>query len=108
MRRALLLLALAFAACAGPSGAIRPQAAAPPDLKVFAGTWSRHGTGVTITPDGSLNIEWRTYRMCGQDPPPCDQIVNSLIVSGGRAIGTMHAVAARRASGRVEASTDPA
>jgi len=100
----LALLATILVACAGPGSS--PGPAARPDLTPFVGVWSRHGAGLTISPDGSLSLEWRTYRTCGQDPPPCDQIVNDLINDGGRAIGTVHAVAARSAGGRVSATTD--
>jgi hypothetical protein len=100
----LVLLAWLLVACAAPGAS--PGPAASPGLTSFLGTWSRHGAGMTISPDGSFNVEWRTYRMCDQYPPPCDQIVNNLITDGGRAIGTMHAVAARSADGRVSATTD--
>jgi hypothetical protein len=111
MTRGLLLLALAFAACAGPGApAASPQSAASArsnDLAPFVGVWSRHGAGLTISPDGSFSLEWRTYRMCGEGPPPCDQIVNNLITDGGRAIGTVRAVGARSASGQVTGTNDP-
>jgi hypothetical protein len=107
----LVLLLSVLVACAAPgasAGAPGPEAspAATPVLTPFLGIWSRHGAGLTISPDGSFSFEWRTYRMCGQYPPPCDQIVNNVITGGGRAIGTMHAVAARSAGGRVSATTD--
>ena len=112
MRSRLLLLALAFAACAAPGGpagqTAQPATATPPDLAQFVGVWSRHGAGLTVTPDGSFSLEWRTYRMCGEGPPPCDQIVNNLITDGGRAIGTLHAAGARSASGQVTGTNDPA
>ena len=46
--------------------------------------------------------------MCGQDPPPCDQIVDSLITDGGRALGMMHSVGGGSAVGEVRATNDPA
>jgi len=45
--------------------------------------------------------------MCGQDPPPCDQIVNNLITDGGRALGMLHSVGERSAVGEVRATNDP-
>lgn len=100
----LVLLASVLVACAAPGSA--PAPAATPNLTPFVGIWSRHGAGLTIVPDGSFSFEWRTYRTCGQDSPPCDQIVNNLITDGGRAIGTMHAVGARAAVGQVSATSD--
>jgi hypothetical protein len=38
---------------------------------------------------------------------PCDQTANNTISSGGRAIGTVRAVAARSATGQVIATNDP-
>ena len=102
----LALLATILVACAGPGSS--PGPAARPDLTPFVGVWSRHGAGLTISPDGSFSLEWRTYRTCGQDPPPCDQFVNNLIVSGGRAVGTLRAIGSRTAVGQVTATNDPA
>lgn len=111
MRSGLLLLALAFAACAAPGApgqTARQATASSPGLAPFVGVWSSHGAGLRVTPDGSFSLEWRTYRMCGEGPPPCDQIANNLITDGGRAIGTLHAVGARTASGQVTGTNDPA
>jgi hypothetical protein len=104
----LVLLASVLVACAGPgaSPGASPGPTASPSLAPFLGVWSRHGAGLTISPDGSFSFGWRTYRTCGQDPPPCDQIVNNVITDGGRAIGTLHAVATRSADGHVSATTD--
>jgi hypothetical protein len=101
----LVLLTALLAACAAP-GASSPTPAGTPNLALFVGVWARHGAALTIESDGRFNIQWRTYRTCGQDPPPCDQFVNNLITSGGQAIGSMHAVAARSAVGQVSASND--
>ena len=106
VRSGLALLATVLVACAAPGAS--PGPAASPSLTPFLGAWSRHGAGLTISPDGSFSLEWRTYRTCGQDPPPCDQIVNNLITDGGRAIGTLHSAGARSADGRVSATTDAA
>lgn len=97
-------LALLCMACGGTGATAGP--AATPGLTPFVGIWSRHGAGLTIVPDGSFSFEWRTYRTCGQDPPPCDQIVNDVITDGGHAIGTMHPVGARAAVGQVSATSD--
>ncbi len=115
MRKGALLLGLLLVACAPPSSSGGPASTAPPgataapsqDLSLFVGVWSRHGADLTITPDGSFSFEWRTYRMCGQGPPPCDQIVNNLITDGGRALGMMHAVGDHSAVGEVTATNDP-
>ena len=101
---AAVLLALLCTACSAPGAS--PAPASTPDLAPFVGIWSRHGAGLTVVPDGSFSVEWRTYRLCGQDAPPCDQIVNNVITDGGRAIGTMHAVGARAAAGQVSATND--
>ena len=100
----LVLLVSVLVACAAPGAS--PGPAASPGLTPFLGVWSRHGAGLTISPDGSFSFDWRTYRMCGQYPPPCDQVVNNVITGGGRATGTVHAVAARSADGQVSATTD--
>ncbi len=115
----LVPLLVLLVACAGPSASGGPSAtqstvvpaatAVPsPDLTPFVGVWSRHGADLTVTPDGSFSLEWRTYRSCGQEAPPCDQIVNNLITDGGRAVGMVHAVGARSAVGQVRATNDPA
>jgi hypothetical protein len=98
------LLALLCVACSAPGAPATPGST--PDLTPFVGVWSRHGAGMTVVPDGGFSVEWRTYRVCGQDPPPCDQIVNNLLTDGGRAIGTMHATGVRAAAGQVSASND--
>ena len=62
----------------------------------FTGTWTRHGFGLTIEPNGSARAMWRTYQWCGPDvPEPCDSMQGKLIVSGGLATFTF---------GRVESS----
>jgi hypothetical protein len=112
VRIGVLLLVLAFTACSAPgapaaSATTPPAAAAPsPDLQPFVGDWGRHGFDLKITRDGSFTFAWRTYRFCGQFPPPCDRMVNNSIVDGGQATGTEHAVAARSAAGQVAATND--
>jgi len=111
------VLAVAFIACSAPTtstgmpaagGTATPATAVPsPDLTPFVGDWGRHGADLVITADGNFTFAWRTYRDCGQAVQPCDQTVNHTIFSGGRATGTVHAVAARSAAGQVIATNDP-
>jgi hypothetical protein len=117
VRRGAILVALAFAACSTPGASAgtpagratsAPAAAVPsPDLTPFVGDWGRHGADLVIASDGNFTFSWRTYRNCGQAPQPCDQTANNVIYSGGRAVGTVHAVAAGSAEGQVTATNDP-
>lgn len=117
VRGGAIILALAFAACSTPGASagtptagatVTPAAAVPsPDLTAFVGDWGRHGADLVIAPDGNFTFEWRTYRNCGQAPQPCDQTVDNVIHSGGRAVGTVHALAAQSAEGQVTATNDP-
>jgi hypothetical protein len=62
---------------------------------------------MAVTDDGGFTLEWRTYRWCGQGPPPCDQQANSVITDGGRAIGRLEPMSATTATGRVTITNDP-
>jgi hypothetical protein len=83
-----------------------PQPAAP-DFGPFAKTWGRHGFGITISTSGEATATWRVYKWCSDDPtPPCDDMVDSQIISGGQATIVFTEVVGETAHGRVTASTD--
>ena len=74
----------------------------------FAGQWSAHDTSVTVDPSGHGILTWRTYKTCGQDPPPCDSMSGNTITAGGRATILVTAIGDDTARGQVLTSTDPA
>ena len=79
-----------------------------PELGPFVGEWSAHGAGLTVRPDGSASLVWRTYRWCSDDPrPPCDGMNGDEIVSGGRASLRLDVVSGHEAHGTVDDSSDP-
>jgi hypothetical protein len=66
-------------------------------INLVAGTWARHSTGLTINSDGSGNLIWRTYTVCGTEeaghacdsgPPPHmeggGKVTFKLVVIGGK------------------------
>ena len=88
------------------------QVQAPPgtalSLSAFAKDWGRHGFGMSIDSTGRGAVSWGTYRWCTDDPtPPCDQIANNLILSGGRAVLVFNRVQGKTAYGQVTSTTDP-
>jgi hypothetical protein len=83
-------------------------AAAAPDFSLFVGEWNGHGAGLTIRADGTFKIEMRTYHVCGQDPPPCDDMSGQQIVDGIQASGKLDKVSGNVATGRILTTTDPA
>ncbi len=93
---------------AGP-GASAPTSTAPTapgPLEVLAGTWYRHGVDLTITPAGHATMEWRVYTVCGQDPPPCDNLQGNEVDDGGRATLELHMTSPTTASGTVVVTSD--
>jgi hypothetical protein len=119
VRTAILaaILAVASADCAstpaGPSTAspkatAHPSASASPTFNAFVGEWSGHGSYLVIRRDGSFIMEMRTYRTCGQDPPPCDTFSGNTITSGDVATGRLTQVSGEVATGTVTHTTDPA
>jgi hypothetical protein len=77
-----------------------------PSFKTFQGVWSRHGSTFSINDDGSFVAEWRTNKLCNDSPPPCDQMVNNIIISGGQASGHLRVISNSSARGSIEASSD--
>lgn len=76
-------------------------------IGIFAGTWDRHGVDLHITPDGRATMNWRTYRVCGQQAPPCDTWVGNVITDGGHATFGLQATDPQTATGIVLSTTDP-
>jgi hypothetical protein len=97
----------------GPSGP-RPTAApttttvAVAVRGVVAGDWAHHGFGISIDPSGLASMTWRTYRVCGTDPPPCDTFSGNEIIDGGHATVVLRSTSSTTAAGRVITTTDPA
>ena len=84
-----------------------PAETAPPDFTSFVGDWGRHGFGMTISASGEATATWRIYKWCSDDPtPPCDEMTDSNIVSGGRATVVFDRVVGQTAYGWVQESTE--
>jgi hypothetical protein len=75
--------------------------------KGFVGSWSAHSTGLEIDGAGTGTLLWRTYRECGQDPPPCDTFAGSYILSGGHATLRLTITSGTTTAGRILSTTDP-
>jgi hypothetical protein len=69
----------------------------PTDISAFAGTWVRHGISVSVSRSGHLEGSYRTYRTCGEDPPPCDRVEGNNIIDGGTITGQLVRFTARSA-----------
>ena len=81
----------------------------PPDFSAFAGDWGRHGFGMTVSASGEATATWRIYKWCSDDPtPPCDDMTDSEITSGGRATIVFDRVVGETAYGWVQDSTEEA
>ncbi len=64
---------------------------------------------MTVTASGEATATWRVYKWCSDDPtPPCDNMVGSEIIDGGRATVVFDRVVGDTAYGRVQDSTDEA
>jgi hypothetical protein len=62
---------------------------------------------MTVAISGEATATWRVYKWCSDDPtPPCDDMVDSEIVSGGRATIVFDRVGGETAYGWVKASTE--
>jgi len=72
----------------------------------FAGSWSRHGIGVTFLPNGQGYAEFRTYRWCDDVQPgeACDDPKGGPITAMGHAVLTITRVADRTAYGTISES----
>jgi hypothetical protein len=73
------------------------------------GEWGGHGRSMTIAPDGTGTLTYRTYQFCSDDPtPPCDSVKNDEIVSGGHIeFRLLAAQGSSAATGSVTQSNDP-
>ena len=104
MRRLAAAVALAAAALCGTLGCTGSGSAAasasPPGL---VGVWGGHGRGIVIRADGTFTYSARTYRVCGQQPPPCDRFVGNFIYDGDNASGR---ISLATGNGVVTATTD--
>ena len=94
---------------ASASATPQPPETLPPDFSPFAKQWARHGFGMTVTISGEATATWRVYKWCSDDPtPPCDDITDSQITSGGRATIVFDRVVGETAYGWVKESTEEA
>jgi len=80
--------------------------ATPASVAQFAGTWYRHGVGARVAESGDIEASYRTYRWCTDEPPPCDRLNGSEIVSGGRLVGRIEPSTSR--SARIVVNSDSA
>ena len=62
---------------------------------------------MVIDPTGYGILNWRTYRTCGPDPPPCDIVSGTFIIDGGNATFALTPTTPTTASGRVLTTTAP-
>jgi hypothetical protein len=102
----------ASAAVSTPAGPATPTASpspsASPTFAAFAGQWYGHGSYLVIRLDGGFTMGERTYRTCGQDPPPCDTFSGNTITDGDVAAGQLTSVSGEVATGEVTHTTDSA
>ncbi|WP_406447574.1 hypothetical protein OHB14_45105 [Streptomyces sp. NBC_01613] len=61
---------------------------------------------MTIAADGTFTMARRTYLDCGQNPQPCDSVINNEIIDGAIAHGTLKSVSGTVAKGNITKSTD--
>lgn len=90
-------------ASAGPTA---PESSALPSFGAFVGAWEGHGRSLVITADGHFTISARTYKVCGQDPPPCDTFSGNSIQDGDVASGQLSTLSGDSATGEVTQTTD--
>ncbi len=73
----------------------------------FAKQWDAHGFTLRVRADGSATASWRTYAMCGDDPPPCDTFSGNEIINGGNATIRFMQANGDTTDGTVTTSTAP-
>jgi len=73
----------------------------------FVGIWIGHGRALEVLSSGEAHLSYRTYRVCGADPPPCDSLTGNAISDGGRITLQLESSALQGAVGTVVSSTDP-
>ncbi len=83
------------------------QSVTTDDFTPFVGDWLGHGRELRVAPDGTASLDYRTYRVCGQDGPPCDRIVGNAIMDGGHVNIRLQSASSTRATGTVTSSVDP-
>jgi hypothetical protein len=118
--RATALAAIIAAASVGCGSAVVSTSAGPtaptvsrsrsasPTFTAFVGQWDGHGSYLDIHSNGSFTMSARTYRICGQDPPPCDTFSGNTITDGDVATGQLTSVSGEVATGEVTHTTDSA
>lgn len=111
-----IILAVACSSCASSAShtsvpptraAARSPSPGPRTFAELAGDWLGHGRAIDIQPDGRFIVVIRTYRMCGQVPPPCDTISGNEIIDGDRATGQLTSRSGEVAMGVITHTTDP-
>lgn len=100
-----LLCMLALVAYGSGCGSSNNDASTTIDA--FVGDWTKHGVTLTIDKSGYGTLSWRTYRTCGEDPPPCDTIRPGHIEVGGRGSLKLEADSQIRAHGQIITTTVP-
>lgn len=90
MRRIIIALAAALAVLGGTAASaatVPATASASTPAASLVGVWGGHGRGIVIHADGTFTYSARTYRVCGQQPAPCDRFVGNYIYDGDNASG---------------------
>ena len=102
----------ASAAVSPPAGpatpAASPSPSASPTFTAFVGQWYGHDSYLVIRSDGGFTMGARTFRNCGQGPPPCDTFSGNTIIDGNVATGQLTSVSGEVATGEVTHTTDSA
>lgn len=99
----------AVSTSAGPATtAASPSPSASPTFTAFAGQWSGHDSYLVIRSNGGFTMGARTFRTCGQDPPPCDTFSGNTIIDGDVATGQLTSVSGEVATGDVTHTIDSA
>jgi hypothetical protein len=109
-----LSVALAFAlvsmfSCRSEPGEVGP-APSPFGLgafRDFVGDWYAHDSSLTIMPDGSGRIFWRSYRDCAREPAPCDDRSDGLRIGNSVVHFKLSGASGRSAVAIVQRSNDP-
>jgi hypothetical protein len=77
------------------------------EFAAFVGVWAGHGRALEIGSDGGVLITYRTYQVCGRDPPPCDTLTENEISDGGRITVQLESGSPTTVIGRIASSADP-
>ncbi len=88
------------------AGALAPAASiVAPNFADFVGVWLGHGRQLAVQAKGVADLAYRTYRTCGQDPPPCDDFAGN--PDGGQMMLQFTRATPPFATGHVTQSNDP-